>query len=72
MWNDVKEWGGISVWVDEKTNRVIRGLKGEGWNQKAIYPYERRGGGWTNCSGLYTLPQLMKKISCGHKRTPTG
>lgn len=45
MWHDVKEWGGISVWVDEKTNRVIRGLKGEGWNQKAIYPYERQGGG---------------------------
>ena len=19
------------------------------------------GGGWTNCSGLYTLPQLLKK-----------
>ena len=61
MWHDVKEWGGISVWVDEKTNQVIRGLKGEGWNQKAIYPYERQGGGWTNCSGLYTLPQLLKK-----------
>lgn len=45
----------------KKTNRVIRGLKGEGWNQKAIYPYERQGGGWTNCSGLYTLPQLLKK-----------
>ena len=41
MWHDVKEWGGISVWVDEKTNRVIRGLKGEGWNQ--TFPRPRGG-----------------------------
>lgn len=73
MWHDVKEWGGISVWVDEKTNRVIRGLKGEGWNQKAIYPYERQGDGWTNCSSLYTLSQLLKKkYHVGIKEPPPG
>lgn len=61
MWVDVEQWGGMSIWVDDETGKVTRGTKGDGVDYRAVYPYKRANGGWDNCSGEYTLNQILVK-----------
>ena len=67
MYDISTEEGVLTVYVDDKTQKVHHGVYHESKNPVTLYPYEpnKTENALDSCTGLYTLLQVKRRLKSG-------